>query len=59
MAHDIVNGLYEKATSQEIDNLIAETVASRTAEHYDYGMLAGRLVVSNLHSETKDMFSGG
>lgn len=53
-----MNGLYEGATSEEVDNLMAETAATMTAEHTDYAMLAGRLVVDQLHSTTKSSFSG-
>lgn len=53
-----MNGLYENASTEEIESLMAETAATMTAEHTDYAMLAGRLVVAQLHSRTKESFSG-
>lgn len=38
--------------------MAAETAASMTLEHPDYGKLAGRLVVDSLHKQTKEIFSG-
>lgn len=54
----VINGLYEGVTTQELDTLIAETAASMTTEHSDYAILAARISVSNLHKETKNSFSG-
>lgn len=44
-------------TTVELDNLAAETSASMTVRHPDYAILAARIVVSNLHKETKKVFS--
>jgi ribonucleoside-diphosphate reductase subunit M1 len=38
--------------------LAAETAATMTTKHADYAILAARLAVSNLHKETKKVFSG-
>lgn len=54
----VINGLYTGVTTQELDNLAAETAATLTTEHADYAILAARLAVSNLHKETKKHFSG-
>lgn len=54
----VINGLYSGVTTQELDNLAAETAATMTTDHADYAVLAARLVVSNLHKETKKQFSG-
>jgi len=40
-----------------LDNLAAETAAYLTTYHPDYAILAARIVVSNLHKETKKQFS--
>ena len=42
----------------ELDNLAAETAATMTTNHPDYAVLAARIAVSNLHKETKKVFSG-
>lgn len=54
----VINGLYTGVTTQELDTLAAETAASMTTEHADYAVLAARISVSNLHKETKKLFSG-
>ncbi|XP_055844449.1 ribonucleoside-diphosphate reductase large subunit [Episyrphus balteatus] len=53
----VISGLYSGVTTQELDNLAAETAASLTTNHADYAILAARIVVSNLHKETKKAFS--
>lgn len=53
----VINGLYTGVTTQELDNLAAETAASLTTSHADYAVLAARIAVSNLHKETKKAFS--
>lgn len=42
----------------ELDNLAAEIAATMTTKHADYAILAARIVISNLHKETKKIFSG-
>ncbi|KAK3100478.1 hypothetical protein FSP39_020660, partial [Pinctada imbricata] len=53
----VINGLYPGVTTIELDNLAAETAATMTTKHPDYAQLAARIAVSNLHKETKKMFS--
>lgn len=53
----VIQGLYPDVTTVELDNLAAETSASMTTIHPNYGLLAARLAVSNLHKETKKVFS--
>lgn len=54
----VINGVYSGVTTSELDNLAAETSAYMTTKHPDYGVLAARLAVSNLHKETTKSFSG-
>jgi len=44
-------------TTVELDNLAAEIAATMTTKHPDYAILAARIVVANLHKETKKVFS--
>ena len=44
-------------TSQEIDDLLAETAAYLNMLHPDCGRLAARVAVTNLHKKTTDLFS--
>merc|ERR1719158_1942745 len=53
----VINGLYPGVTTVELDNLAAEIAATMTTKHPDYAILAARIVVSNLHKETKKVFS--
>ena len=53
----VINGLYPGVTTVELDNLAAETAAYLTTKHPDYGLLAARIAVSNLHKETTSKFS--
>ncbi|KAK9870879.1 hypothetical protein WA026_009836 [Henosepilachna vigintioctopunctata] len=53
----VVRGLYHGVTTVELDTLAAETAAMMTTDHPDYGLLAARIAVSNLHKETKERFS--
>ena len=54
----MISGLYQGVTTVELDNLAAETAATMTTKHPDYALLAARIAVSNLHKETKKVFSG-
>nr|AID23632.1 ribonucleotide reductase [Hofstenia miamia] len=53
----VINGLYSGVTTVELDNLAAETAATMAIQHPDYAVLAARIVVSNIHKETKKVFS--
>ncbi|XP_064481787.1 ribonucleoside-diphosphate reductase large subunit-like [Ornithodoros turicata] len=57
IAQKVINGLYPGVTTTELDNLAAETAATMTTKHPDYAILAARIAVSNLHKETKKVFS--
>lgn len=53
----VISGLYPGVTTVELDNLAAEIAATMTTKHPDYAILAARIVVANLHKETKKVFS--
>lgn len=53
----MISGVYPGVTTVELDNLAAETAACLTVKHPDYAILAARIAVSNLHKETKKVFS--
>uniref|UniRef100_A0A671W1R9 Ribonucleoside-diphosphate reductase n=1 Tax=Sparus aurata TaxID=8175 RepID=A0A671W1R9_SPAAU len=53
----VIQGLYSGVTTVELDTLAAETAATLTTKHPDYALLAARIAVSNLHKETKKVFS--
>lgn len=57
VAMRVIEGLYDGVSTSELDNLAAETAASMTVSHPDYALLAARIAVSNLHKNTKKVFS--
>jgi len=52
----VINGIYSGVLTTELDNLASEIAASMTTNHPDYGILAARISISNLHKETSDNF---
>lgn len=54
----VIAGVYPGVTTVELDTLAAETAAAMTTKHPDYAILAARIAVSNLHKETKKLFTG-
>ena len=54
----VIEGLHPGVTTVELDNLAAETAAAMTTKYPDYAVLAARIAVSNMHKETKKVFSG-
>ena len=56
IAQKVVGGLYNGVTTKEIDELAAETAATMSTIHPDYGKLAARIEVSRLHKYTSSSF---
>eukprot|EP00934_Nitzschia_sp_Nitz4_P004663 Nitzschia sp. Nitz4//scaffold33_size148984//118528//121159//NITZ4_002944-RA/size148984-processed-gene-0.144-mRNA-1//1//CDS//3329548475//4653//frame0 len=57
ISQKVIQGVYPGVTTQELDELAAQTAASFATQHPDYSILAARISVSNLHKETTDKFS--
>jgi len=57
ISQKIISGIYAGVTTSELDNLAAETAAYMAADHPDYGTLAARIAISNLHKETSPSFT--
>merc|ERR1719150_697900 len=57
VAQKVCAGVYAGVTTTELDELAAQTAAHMVTVHPDYGMLAARIAVSNLHKSTKKTFS--
>src|SRR5437899_2165258 len=53
----VISGLYSGVETKQLDELAAETCATMATIHPDYGTLAARIFVSNLHKETHKKFS--
>ena len=52
----VVAGLYNGVTTEELDQLAAETAAAMSAIHPDYNLLASRIEISNMHKTTSESF---
>jgi ribonucleoside-diphosphate reductase alpha chain len=57
IAQKVIEGIYDGITTEDLDQLAAETAAYLGTKHPDYMRLAGRIAVSNLHRTTEDSFS--
>lgn len=57
VSQKVCMGVYQGVTTSELDELAAETAAHLTSVHPDFGLLAARIAVSNLHKNTKKLFS--
>lgn len=57
VAIQTIQNLHDMITTQELDLISAKIAEGMKLVHPDYGVLAGRLLVSNLHKSTPDSFS--
>lgn len=57
VAQKVCSGVYPGVTTPQLDELAAETAAHMITQHPDYGVLAARISVSNLHKNTHANFS--
>jgi ribonucleoside-diphosphate reductase alpha subunit len=57
IAQKVCAGVFDGVTTSALDELAAETSYFRSSIHPDYGTLAARLVISDLHKRTKKVFS--
>ena len=49
---NVIDKLHDNIKTQQIDELTAQECASQVLNHPDFGVLAGRIVVSNNHKST-------
>lgn len=57
VAIKVITGLYDGVTTEELDNLAAETAASMTTTHPDYSILAARLSITALYKNIDKNFT--
>ena len=57
VAQKVIGGIYSGISTREIDDLTCEVLAAMITVHPDYGVLASRVAVSNLHKQTNPSFS--
>jgi ribonucleotide reductase alpha subunit len=53
----VIDQLYDKISTTKIDELAAEQCASLSTLNPDYGILAGRIIISNHQKNTSALFS--
>lgn len=58
MSEEVQRGIYDGVSIEELMTLTAETAATHTTDHCDYQLLAGRIVIENMHKNTSANFSG-
>jgi ribonucleoside-diphosphate reductase alpha chain len=56
LAQQVIIRLVDGMSSSQIDEVTAQIAISQSTEHPDYDLLATRIIVSNLHKNTKDTF---
>eukprot|EP00659_Diplonema_papillatum_P020214 gene20214-31078_t len=52
----VEDGSHDDMTTQQVDELLAQTAAYMACKHPDYALLAGRIAVSALHKTTNESF---
>jgi ribonucleoside-diphosphate reductase alpha chain len=57
VAIKVVEGVFDGVKTIDLDILAAEIAATMAIIHLDYAKLAARIAISNLHKETKNLFS--
>ena len=53
----VIDQLYDGISSTKIDDLSAEQCASMSSTHPNYNVLAGQIIISSHHKNTKESFS--
>ena len=57
LAMKVIDQLYNNISTTKIDELTADQCASMASIHPDYNILAGRIIITNHHSNTSGTFS--
>jgi ribonucleotide reductase alpha subunit len=54
---NVIEQLHDNISTSKIDEITAEYCISLVTTHLNYGILASRIAISNLHKNTKELFS--
>jgi ribonucleoside-diphosphate reductase alpha chain len=57
VATKVVSGIYDGISTEQLDNLAAETAAALAYIHPDYSILAARIAITRLHKTTNKSFT--
>ena len=58
LAIKVIEQMYDKITTTQLDELTAEQCASLSSTHYDYGILASHILISSLQKNTLESYYG-
>jgi ribonucleotide reductase alpha subunit len=53
---NVIEQIFNNISTKEIDEITAEYCISLTTTHYNYGILASNIIISNLHKNTDNNF---
>lgn len=56
LAQQVLTQIYDGVKTEELDELAAQSAASLSTNHPDWGTLASRIAISNHHKKTSDSF---
>lgn len=56
IAQHVIQGLYDNVRTTDIDNRSSIVCANLSIQHYEYGVLAGRIAINNHHKNTLTSF---
>ena len=57
VAQKVCARIYDGVPTSELDELAAQLCSSMITDHYEYGILASRIIISNHHKNTSPSFS--
>lgn len=57
LCKEVISSVYDGITSEEIDELTARIAINWNTDNSEYGDLASRIAISNMHKKTTDKFS--
>lgn len=57
IAKKVIGGIYNKVTTEDLDILTVKVAGAMVTQHPDYGLLAGRIALSNLKKKQPKTFS--
>lgn len=58
LAQEVIQGIYNGVTTAELDELAIQLAQQRITEHPDFGILASRFAISNMHKNTEITHNG-
>lgn len=57
ITQEVIGGIFPGIKTAELDDLAAETCIAKLSQHPEFGVLAARITVSNLHKQTTKSFT--